>query len=169
MVHDHNNPTAIYPDLIFSPIDGLPREHTEEFENIQTISQGTSQELCRACGWNTYHELTSSYIPRIRIGYTRVGTGLGLLWDHPNDGRLGNDYITYQFLRSCNVQSIPLVKEMRELGVSTDGVQFTLMSRAKGVPLGSIWHTLSLEEKTSCNNQMAAALRELHRFTAPYP
>ena len=92
-----------------------------------------------------------------------------LLWDRINNGRLGNDLITYQYLRSRNVQNIPLVKEMYSLSAPTDKVQFTMMSRAKGVPLGNIWHTLSEEKKQVYRNQVTAALREMRQFTAPFP
>lgn len=176
MVYDHTDIAAARPDLIYSPDNkGIPPEHEEELKGVKRLKNGPAIELCRACGWNTQHELTSSYIPRIRIGYSRVGAGLWqigtewLLWDRLNDGRLGNDFITYQFLRSHNVQNIPLVKEMRSLGTSTDTVQFTLMSRAKGIPLGHIWYSLSQKEKQGYRNQVTAALREMRQFTAPFP
>ncbi|KAF2797756.1 hypothetical protein K505DRAFT_234787 [Melanomma pulvis-pyrius CBS 109.77] len=136
---------------------------------------GAEKQLCRACGWTTYNEVTSCYIPRIRIFYTNPYAGLWalgqdwLVWDRLNDGALGQDFVTWQFLRSRNVQNIPLVKEMRQLNAPTDQVQLTLTSRVKGQELGAIWDTLSLEEKASYRNQLTAMLRELRQFTAPFP
>lgn len=175
MVYDHRNPTEVIPDMIWAPGGTLPPDRKAEHAGVQVWSRGEDvKELCRTCGWNTYHELTSCYIPRMRIEYTKMASGMWsigpdwLIWDRPNEVHLGNDSITYQFLRSKGVK-MPLVKEMRELSAPTDPVQFTLMSRAKGVPLDTIWHTLAREEKTGYKKQMIDILRELRQFTSPSP
>ncbi|KAF2706951.1 kinase-like protein [Pleomassaria siparia CBS 279.74] len=107
--------------------------------------------------------------------YARSGGGLWhignewFLWDRVNNGRLGNDFITHQFLRSHTIQNIPLVEKMQLISEPTDKVQFTLMSRTRGIPLRDIWDSLSKEQKQGYRDQLIAALREMRQFTAPFP
>ena len=77
--------------------------------------------LCRACGWNEYNELTSSYLPRLRVAHTRGNDGMWnmgpdyVIWDRPTRPT-GNDYMTVKFLKEKGVKDIPLVKEMHKYG-----------------------------------------------------
>lgn len=136
----------------------------------------THYELCSACGWSSYDQ-TGSYLPRVKIMHTRFNSGiwsLGPKWlvkDQPNDGGLGNDYMTWKFLHEQpdRSHSIPLVKEMRRFTDPEDPIQFTLISRAPGVELASIWHTLSPEQKSGYRDQMVNILKQLQQFTAPFP
>ncbi|KAF1844044.1 kinase-like protein [Cucurbitaria berberidis CBS 394.84] len=75
--------------------------------------------------------------------------------------------MVYQFLKEQGTQNIPLVKEMHQYGKPGDPFQFTVMSRAKGVPLHNIWKGLSPEEKQGYAQQVTAALRELRQHTSP--
>ncbi|KAF2007391.1 kinase-like protein [Amniculicola lignicola CBS 123094] len=77
--------------------------------------------------------------------------------------------MTYQFLKQQGTKNIPLVEAMHQYGKSGDPFQFTVMSRAKGVPLQSVWHGLSSEERKGYAEQVTAALRELRKFTSPVP
>lgn len=56
---------------------------------------------------------------------------------------------------------------MHQFGKEGDQFIFTVMPRAKGVTLESIWAKLTSEEKRSYADQIIAALRELRQFTAP--
>ncbi|KAF2791546.1 hypothetical protein K505DRAFT_326759 [Melanomma pulvis-pyrius CBS 109.77] len=177
IVSSYADISTAHPDFIYRDNfeTGLSPEQEEKLKGVNRNPPRLPKELCRACGWNTSHELMSSYLPRVRINYTTRSAGLWqlgtewMLWDRINNNRVGNDYITWQFLRDHNVQNIPLVKEMRVISAPTDPVHLTLMSRAKGVPLGDIWYTLGRREKKTYRSQLAAALREMRQFTAPYP
>ncbi|KAH6672002.1 hypothetical protein B0J14DRAFT_618383 [Halenospora varia] len=136
----------------------------------------SASELCWACGWNTYHELNSTYGPRVKIFHARDNIGLwviGSQWlvrDQPNDVTLGNDYMTQQFLRDQPAgltSSIPLIKEMRILSAPTDKIRFTLMSRAQGAPLDLIWPAVNRRQRIDIQRQFANCLIQLRQFTAP--
>jgi hypothetical protein len=171
MDHDYTHPERHYNGLIFAPNGETPHEVRPQRRGLISLPD-PHVELCWSCGWSSYNQLASSYGSRIRIFHTRDNTGLwaiGSQWlirDQPNDSTLGNDYITQQFLRNQPSLNIPLVKEMRRLSEPTDQIQFTLMSRAQGVPLDLIWQTLSLEQKSSYKDQLANSLKQLRRFTA---
>lgn len=153
---------------------GLPKEFKEQGWTLEAPYRGQESELCWACGWTTY-EQRFGYSPRIRIMQARDNAGLwslGSKWlirDEPNNDFLGNDYITWEFLNKQPNLNIPLVKEMRILTDPADSVQFRLMSRAQGKMLGSIWTTLSPEQKASYRDQMVDILKQLRQFTAPFP
>ena len=130
-------------------------------------------ELCRACGWSSYNETHSSYGPRVKILHTRDNLGLWavgsqwLLRDQPNDHSLGNDYMTQQFLRDQPNLTILPVKEMRSLRKPSDQICVTLMARAPGVGLDTIWPSLTPEQKSSDKDQLTEIIKQLRRFTAP--
>ena len=63
--------------------------------------------------------------------------------------------------------TIPLVKEMQLLSKPNDTIQFTLMSRAQGVTLLSIWDTIKPEQRGAYVKQLADALVQLRQYTAP--
>jgi hypothetical protein len=102
--------------------------------------------LCRACGWTAYNECTSSYLPRLRVFHTRANSGLWVMgndyvvWDRIRTPRTQNDYMTVRFLQEKGTKNIPLVKlkEMYQFSKDDSEFQFTIMSRAKGVPLMTI-------------------------------
>lgn len=129
--------------------------------------------LCWACGWTPYTQLNTEYAPRIKIFHARRNMGLWslgsrwLLRDQPNDGSMGNDEMTQQFLRAQPGLTVPLVAEMQNISHPTDDIQFTLIARAQGVTLGSIWHTLSLEQKASYGRQLGDVLKQIRQLTAP--
>jgi hypothetical protein len=133
-----------------------------------------SVELCSACGWTSYDQ-TGSYLPRIRIMHTRGNMGLwslGSKWlvrDQQNDGALGNEYMTWKFLHEQPGHSIPLLTKMIRLTDPEDPIQFTVVSRAPGKELASIWHTLSSEQKSGYRDQLVDILKQLRQFTAPFP
>jgi hypothetical protein len=158
---NYAHPEIFYKDLIYAPNLITPDEFREERKRLReagTVYHGDLKEekLCWSCGWSAYDELTSSYGSRIRIFHTHGNIGIwevGSRWmirDQPNDASLGNDFITQEFLRNQPSLDIPLVKEMRKLRLLSalmDKVDLTLMSRAQGVGLDKIWHTLSLQSK----------------------
>jgi hypothetical protein len=175
-------PEDLIPNSVFSPEGGTLSE--EEYQKVGDAKRWLEdvrrpdgqihiEELCRACGWTTEHELGSSYLPRLRILHSRGNSGLWfmgndwLIWDHPKT-KITNDYMTYKFLRDQGTKDIPLVKEMYQFGQG-DQHQFTVMSRAKGMRLEDIWASLTDKEKRGYADQMIAALRELRQFTAPTP
>jgi hypothetical protein len=172
--YDYTHPERHYKGLT------LALENDEEIykqRNKQGIfglhCRHPNQELCWSCGWSTYMELTSSYGSRLKIMHVRENIGLwamGSQWiirDQPNDATLGNDYITQQFLRAQPGLNVPLVEEMRLLSKPTDKIHFTLMSRAQGVTLDSIWGTLTPEQKLGYKDQLADSIRQIRQFTAP--
>ncbi|KAF2833706.1 hypothetical protein CC86DRAFT_442094 [Ophiobolus disseminans] len=153
-------------DISFKPEDLI--------SNI-VFSPRPSEVLCRACGWNSYHECCAGYLPRLRVFYTGLNSGLWhmgndyVLWDRFNDSALRNDYITWKFLKDKGTKDIPLVEEMHHFGKPEDPHQFTIMSRAKGDRLANVWHLSTPEEKENYAQQMTAALRELRQHTSPVP
>jgi hypothetical protein len=172
-------PEDLIPNIVFSPEGGTLTKDDEkklQVSEADRCEHGDPELLCRACGWTTYHELCTSYLPRLRMFHVRENAGLWhmgndwLIWDRPGDtGKGTNEYMTYKFLRDQETKDIPLVKEMYQFGKEGDQFVFTVMSRVKGVTLESIWTKLTLEEKRSYANQLIAALRELRQFTAPSP
>jgi hypothetical protein len=56
---------------------------------------------------------------------------------------------------------------MRKLSAPTDKVVLTLMSRAKGVGLDTIWDTLSPEQRSSYKDQLGDAIKKWRQFTSP--
>jgi len=176
---DYTHPEKIYRDLIYAPDDKMSDELCEkrkELKHMGTVHNGvdlSEKELCWSCGWSVYNQMISSYGSRIRIIHTRGNTGiweLGSRWlvrDKPNDASLGNDYITQEFLRNQPSLDIPLIKEMRKLSAPTDKVDLTLMSRAQGVGLDTIWHTLSPEQKSNYKDQLGNAIKLWRQFTSP--
>lgn len=131
-------------------------------------------ELCSACGWTTSDQ-SGSYLPRVRITHSDGNAGiwsLGSKWlvkDQPNDDSIGNDYMTWKFLQNQPGHNIPLVKEMNRITDPEDPIQFTLISRAPGKPLVSIWPTLSQEQQAGYRDQLVEILKQLQKFTAPFP
>jgi hypothetical protein len=117
--------------------------------------------------------MTSGYSSRLRIFHTHGSLGLwevGSRWlirDQPNDDTIGNDFMTQEFLRGQPGLDLPLVKEMRKLSAPTDKVELTLMSRAEGVGLDTIWHTLSLQQKSCYRDQLGNAIKKWRQFTSP--
>ncbi|KAI4113919.1 MAG: hypothetical protein LQ338_008093 [Usnochroma carphineum] len=176
MDYDNAHPERHHKGLTFIPEGGYTAEIKAQRRGLRKLGYAHgSVELCWACGWNAYNEINSDYGPRIKIFHTRDNIGLwtiGSQWmirDQPNDCTLGNDYMTQQFLRDQPSLNIPLVKEMRRLSGPTDKIHFTLMSRAQGVSLDSVWATLTAEQKSGIKDQLADILRQIRRFTAPRP
>jgi hypothetical protein len=172
--YDYTHPERHYKGLILS-------EYESDEINKQRKKQGIldmychhpNQELCWSCGWSTYMELASSYGSRVKIMHVRENIGIWsigsqwLLRDQPNDDTLGNDYMTQEFLRAQPGLTVPLIKEMRSLSGPTDKIHFTLMSRAQGVTLDSIWSTLTPEQKSGYKDQLTDFVRQIRQFTAP--
>lgn len=173
--HDYTHPERHFKGLA-PRFNGNP--FPEEFERLgwrESVGWGPQVELCWACGWSTYEQSYSGYAPRIRIMHARDNGGLwsiGSKWlirDQPNNNALGNDYMTWEFLQKQPDLNIPLVKEMRILNDPAESIQFTLISRAQGQTLESIWPTLSPEQKSGYRDQMVDILKQLRQFTAPFP
>jgi hypothetical protein len=172
---DYTHPEKIYKNLAFCT------SFTEAHEALKKIngrhagdySCDKNEELCWSCGWSVKNEWYSSYASRIRIYYTHGNVGIweiGSQWmirDQPNDSSLGNDYITQEFLRSQPCLDIPLLKVMQKLSKPTDKIDLTLMSRAQGVGLDTIWNTLSPEQKSNYKDQLDHAMKEWRQFTSP--
>jgi len=141
---------------------------------ISYVDSIEPQTLCRVCGWNSHHEVNSSYLPRLHIEHIRCNTGFWsmgndwIVWDRPQD-EARNDYMTHQFLQKQGTKDIPLVKKMVEFEDENGGYNFVVMSRAKGMTLESQWEELSEESKKTYAQQMVAAIRELRQFTAEFP
>lgn len=129
--------------------------------------------LCWACGWTERHQIFSSYSPRVKIFHARHNMGLwdiGGQWvlrDQPNDASAGNDLMTQRFLRAQPGHTIPLISDMLELNRPGDTLQLTLMRRARGKPLDTVWPQLSAAQRESYVHQMADIMRQLRQFTAP--
>jgi hypothetical protein len=56
---------------------------------------------------------------------------------------------------------------MRVLSEPTDKLVLTLISKAPGVGLDTIWHTLSQEQKMNYKDQLANAIKQWRQFTSP--
>lgn len=56
---------------------------------------------------------------------------------------------------------------MRKLSAPTDKVDLTLMSRAQGVGLDTIWDILSPEQKSNYKDQLGNAIKQWRQFTSP--
>jgi hypothetical protein len=169
-------PKDFIPDILFSPEGAtLSEDDQKHLKDAQVYLRGTNDLLCRACGWTAYNELTSSYLPRVRICHTRDNSGLWnmgvdwMIWDRKTGTNVGNDYMTFRFLREQGTKNIPLVKEMHQYGNAEDQFNFTVLSRAKGKMLGSVWKELSADEKNDYAQQMIVILREVRQFTSAAP
>ncbi|KAK5047068.1 hypothetical protein LTR84_007010 [Exophiala bonariae] len=103
------------------------------------------------------------------VGLRTINSGPTFPGDQPNDGGLGNEYTTWKFLREQPGLNIPLVKEMKRFTDPEDPIQFTLISRAPGVELASIWYTLSPEQKSGYRDQLVNVLKQLRQYTSPSP
>jgi len=175
---DYAHPERQFKQLVRFAAPGEPSSFPKEFEEQgwtrNMPPRDEEVELCRACGWTTYDQ-RFGYCPRIRIIHSRHNVGLWalgsnwLLRDEPNDGFNGNELMTWEFLIKQPNLTIPLVKEMRMLTEPADPIQFRLISRAQGKGLGSVWKTLSPEQKSSYRDQMVDILKQLRQFTAPFP
>ncbi|KAH8596247.1 hypothetical protein B0O99DRAFT_510003 [Bisporella sp. PMI_857] len=175
---DYSQLEKIYRDLIFSP-DGSTPEKRKGLKHASTILNSDpdpkEQELCWSCGWTVYDEVLASYGSRIRIVHTRANMGtweVGSRWmicDRSNDATLWNDFITQEFLRNQPSLTIPLIKEMRKLSAPMDKVDLTLMSRAPGITLDRIWHTLTPGQKSNYRNQVGDVIKQMRQFTSPVP
>ena len=173
---DYAHPEKVYKDLVGYEGDRMPDEIREKRKGLRFASGNwdTSEELCWSCGWTVYHQLLSDYGSRLRIFHTRHAVGIwevGSRWmirDEPNDATLGNDFMTQEFLRNHKPSlDIPLLKEMRLLSAPTDKVAITLMSRAPGVRLDTIWHTLTPEQRSGYVSQLGNAISVWRQFTSP--
>jgi len=173
--YDYTHPEQYYKGLTLATQedqDEVLKQRREQ--GIFGLTCGhPEQELCRSCGWSTYFELCSRYGSRVRIMHARENIGVWaigsewLLRDQPNNHTLGNDYMTQQFLRAQLCLSVPLVKEMRLLNDPADKIHFTLMSRAQGETLYSIWGTLTPEQKSGYKDQLVDSIRQIRQFTSP--
>ncbi|OAG45446.1 hypothetical protein AYO21_00080 [Fonsecaea monophora] len=105
---------------------------------------------------------------RFNKGFWAIGSRW-LLRDETNDHTRGNEYMTWKFLKEQPGLNIPLVEEMIPLSKPQDPLQFTLVSRAQGKMLSSVWAKLSPEQKAGYRDQMVTILKQLRQFTAPYP
>jgi hypothetical protein len=114
------------------------------------------KRLCHNCGWTTAHELgADGYTSRLNVSYLRQNSaiwelgpnGPWMLRDEPNNttAAFETDYITQQFLRK-EEPSLPVI-EMHKYGGPDDKFHFTIMARAKGNTISTIWHTLTQEQK----------------------
>ena len=169
-------PENLIPNIVYRELEGKLSADEEKtlqgvINYVDTIEPRT---LCRACGWNSHLELTSSYLPRLHIepshgnkGFWTMGNDW-IIWDRPQ-GEARNDYMTHQFLQNQGTKDIPLVKRMVEFKDENSGYNFVVMSRARGMTLESQWKRLSKESKNSYAQQIVAALRELRQFTAEFP
>jgi len=178
---DCTHPEKLYKGLILvTDKKRLTEEEKEERKHCkppgfapEVDEEGKDRELCWSCGWRIRDQWYSSYQSHIRIFFTNRNTGMwevGSKWlirDRPNDFSLGNDFMTQEFLRNQPGLSFPLVKEMRLLSSPTDKVHITLMSRAQGVTLESIWHTLNKKRRDNYKNQLTDLLKQLRQFTSP--
>ncbi|KAH9218169.1 hypothetical protein DL95DRAFT_361153 [Leptodontidium sp. 2 PMI_412] len=182
---DYSHPENHYKGLVYvpsqdaSPANGLPIPTEEQLSTLDGVKayadtpEENQTELCRSCGWKVIDE-SSSYDSRVKIFHTRANVGmwaLGSEWllidQINNPDTLGNDFMTQDFLRNQPGCKIPLVKEMKCISKPTDKIKFTLMSRAEGVTLQSIWHTLSKDQQLSYTDQLAEIIRELRTYTSP--
>lgn len=111
---------------ILSPYGNTPtKEEKARLKGVERSEPGGDILLCRACGWTTYNETCSSYLPRLRILHTTSNAGMWamgndwIIWDRgPKSPEC--DYQIYQFLKEKGTQNIPLVKEMHQFGKSGD-------------------------------------------------
>jgi hypothetical protein len=177
---DFNHPEKFYEGLLWAPDGELP---DADFQKC--FAQGIrarpppdfkDYELCWSCGWKTRLQLDSTYGSRVRIAYTHANSGLWylgsklLLKDISNDGYSpGNDYITYEFLRSQQGLKILLIKKMEILSQPNDKTYILCMSRAEGGPLANTWRILSDVQKEHIRDQLLAILQELRQSTSSRP
>ncbi|KAH6663166.1 hypothetical protein B0J14DRAFT_570493 [Halenospora varia] len=139
-------------------------------------ARGNPKQLCHNCGWNTLNELhPGGYTSRLKVFYLRDNSaiwelganGPWMLRDEPNNGTNAwkKDYMVQQFLRK-EKPSIPLV-EMHKFGGAEDKFHFTMMFRAKGSTMGSIWDTLTREQKADVLQDLYGHIKEWRQITRP--
>jgi hypothetical protein len=158
---DHSHPERVYKDLVFALGEDQLIELRKKRKDIIDCNRyrrnhdgDLDEELCWSCGWKIRDELLASYGSRIRIFHTQTKVGL---WE------VGSRWL----IRNQPGLDIPLVKEMRRLSAPTDKVCLTLMSRAQGARLDTIWHTLSPEQKSKYMEQLGYAIKQWRQFTSP--
>ncbi|TVY38148.1 hypothetical protein LOCC1_G007157 [Lachnellula occidentalis] len=100
------------------------------------------------------------------MGLWELGSEM-MIRDEPNDHRQGNEHMTQVFLRNQPNLTIPLPKKYLRVSEPTDPIHFTIISRAQGVGLDTIWDNLSLEQKAGYRNQLADVIKQLRQFTSP--
>jgi len=176
---DNIHPNNFVKDLILKAHESEPLTEEEtkklKLDTIPEHEMASHEVICHACGWTDYAECITSYIPRIRMECARLNSGLWsvgnkwLMWDKMTDGSLGNDFITWKFLKEKGTKDIPILDEMIQLNEPDDPVQMTLITRAKGVPLSDIWDRISREEREGYQKQIVAAIKEMRQITSPVP
>ncbi|KAH6694969.1 hypothetical protein BKA61DRAFT_584088 [Leptodontidium sp. MPI-SDFR-AT-0119] len=175
---DYTHPEKLYKNLLLvsgrvSEEDQVKRAGLIDMFSRSRFEDFTKKTLCWSCGWTAEDEMYSSYGSRIRIHHTHGNIGIweiGSRWmirDQPNDLSVGNDTMTQEFLRRQPGMTIPILKEMTILSAPTDKVLLTLMTRAQGVRLDTIWNTLSTEQKANYRTQFKSCLEQLQQYTSP--
>ncbi|CZR65499.1 uncharacterized protein PAC_15399 [Phialocephala subalpina] len=140
-------------------------------------ARGNPKPLCHNCGWTTQQELDSGgYTSRLKVMYLRKNSaiwelgsnGPWMLKDEPNNGNSAwhTDYTAQQFLRK-EKPNLPLV-EMHKFGGPDDKFHFTIMARAKGSTIGTIWHTLTREQKNDVFQDLKHCVKEWRQITRPH-
>lgn len=185
--HDPRHPEHERKDLIWGP-HSLRGHRVGNYAELRA-KQGRpaveenrlteTHEICSACGWTNYHQIHSSYSPRVRIHHTRQNMGLWdlagqwVLRDEPNDTSKSYDFMTQKFLREQTGLDVgpggdvPLVAAQIALSRPEDKVNLTLMRQADGYPLDYMWPRASPAQRVSYMRQMANVIRSLRQFTRP--
>lgn len=175
---DYSHPEKIYKGLIFEETqlaltEPYKERHDRKVPPFDLDLQNT--ELCWVCGWTLWHQVWGGYGSRIRIQSVKRQKALwslGSRWmvrDQPNDASLGYDLMTQNFLRKQVGLNIPLLPEMRLLSAPEDKVCLTLMSRAQGVELHSVWGSITPEQQKNYQDQLRDIVKELRKFTSTTP
>lgn len=134
----------------------------------------TTRNNCLVCGSSKY-KCPKYYSPRLSFFYERkyassaiwnLGqNGSWMLRDEGHDAKWKNDYLVQQYIRAAKV-NVPLV-EMHRFSGPNDKYPFTIMSRAKGKTVASMWRFLSSEQQNDVKQDIQRCLKELRKITSP--
>ncbi|KAH6663063.1 hypothetical protein B0J14DRAFT_684798 [Halenospora varia] len=148
------------------------KDKTACWQNWKPLEPGQGP-LCHNCGWHDQLNLFRGYTSRLKIFLSRDNQALWelgpnwILRDEANyaTNKMAEDYNTQEFLRKEGAK-IPLVS-MQRFGAPEDKFHFTIMSRAKGVPLAEIWDQLNFEQTAALAQELKGYLKEIRRFNRP--
>ncbi|TGO49734.1 hypothetical protein BCON_0201g00020 [Botryotinia convoluta] len=160
-------------DLIHLVHDTVVSELNAEDFGSPPPSKG--EIFCYNCGLDDDHA-RHGYTSRVKIKHIRQNNaiwelggpdGPWLLKDEINTAKdcKSVDYTVQKFLRDANL-GLPLV-EMYKFGGGDKKFNFTMMSRAKGKPLGELREIICNEQYKDLEMDLIKHIKSIRQFTSP--
>ncbi|TVY73234.1 hypothetical protein LSUE1_G006578 [Lachnellula suecica] len=165
----------LYHEVHGVPVGDRP-PYPKPSDDEECNARRNPKVLCHNCGWTTANEACADgYTSRLKIAYVRGNNafwdlgpnGPWILRDETNNSTnvWRTDYTVQQFIRARK-PSIPLV-EMHRFGGPEDKFHFTMMARAKGTTLDSVYDTLTREQLFDVLYDLKEHIKQLRQITSP--